>query len=281
VISNHQIIKSLNHQILALTRAVPASIHRCELTHLAREPIDYARAVEQHAAYEACLRSLGCDVQRLPDAPDMPDSVFVEDTAVVFDDVAVIARPGAASRRAETSDMAAALAPHRRLEFIKPPGTLDGGDVLVTPGRVFVGISGRTNDAGAGQLASHIAASGYEVIAVPVTGCLHLKSAVTLVAGTAKAAPYMDASGQTALLINRDWVDASYFDEFELIDVDPLEPSAANVLRIGGHVICADEHPRTRRRLEDRRLLTLSVPAAELAKAEGGVTCCSVLLFVP
>ena len=135
--------------------------------------------MEQHAAYEDALRRAGCRVERLPDAPDLPDSVFVEDTAVVFDDVAVIARPGAESRRGEVDAMAAALRPHRRLAFIEEPGTLDGGDVLVTPGRVFVGISGRTNLEGANQLASHVAPLGFEVIPVPVEGCLHLKSAVT------------------------------------------------------------------------------------------------------
>jgi dimethylargininase len=254
--------------LLAFTRAVPASIDRCELTHLAREPIDYARAVAQHEQYEACLRRLGCDVRRLPDAPDMPDSVFVEDTAVVFDDVAVIARPGAESRRGETSAMVAALGPYRRLAFIQPPGTLDGGDVLVTPGRVFVGISGRTSADGAQQLASHVAASGYEVIVVPVTGCLHLKSAVS-------------CAGDQRLVINRDWVDASYFEGFELIDVDPAETAAANVLRVAGQVLCAEEHPRTTRRLETLGLVTQSVPAGELAKAEGGVTCCSVLVTSP
>ena len=273
--------------MLALTRSVPRSIHRCELTHLAREPIDYARAVVQHEQYEACLTRLGCDVQRLPDAPDMPDSVFVEDTAVVFDDVAVIARPGAASRRGETASMVEALTPHRRLAFIQPPGTLDGGDVLVTPGRVFVGISGRTNADGARQLASHVAGPGYEVIAVPVTGCLHLKSAVTLVRPPNggnypnRISSLPPSGGRPTLLINRDWVDASYFEGLELIDVDPAEPAAANVLRVGGHVMCADEHPRTRRRLEALGLVTVPVPAAELAKAEGGVTCCSVLVTTP
>ena len=262
--------------MLALTRSVPASIARCELTHLAREPIDYARAVQQHEQYEQALVRAGCRVQRLPDAPDMPDSVFVEDTAVVFDDVAVIARPGAASRRGELAGMVDALTPHRRMAVIQPPGTLDGGDVLVTPGRVFVGISGRTNAEGARQLASHIAASGYEVIAVPVTGCLHLKSAVTLVVPP-KGGNYRDGEGPT-LLINRDWIDASHFDGFELIDVDPAEPAAANVLSIGEHVICALDHPRTRRRLEAAGVVTLPVPADELAKAEGGVTCCSVLV---
>ena len=280
---------------------MPASIHRCELTHLAREPIDYARAVEQHALYEQALVRAGCRVQRLPDAPDLPDSVFVEDTAVVFDEVAVIARPGAESRRGETPAMVAALTPHRRLAFIEPPGTLDGGDVLVTPGRVFVGISGRTNADGARQLASHVAASGYEVIAVPVTGCLHLKSAVTRLRpghGEAGARPGFGAAGERPgtgagprqgfgaagetpmLLINRDWVDASHFDGFELIDVDPAEPAAANVLRVGSHVICAEEHPQTRRRLQAHGFDTLSVPAAELAKAEGGVTCCCVLVTI-
>jgi dimethylargininase len=293
---------------LAFTRSVPASIQHCELTHLAREPIDYARAVAEHDEYEAALARLGCRVQRLPDAPELPDSVFVEDTAVVFDALAVIARPGAASRRPEVDVMAAALAPYRRLAFIEPPGTLDGGDVLVAPGRMFVGVSGRTNADGARQFAIHAAPLGYETIAVPVTGCLHLKSAVTLaflppdqppprlrrsaeaLRARAEAGSYRETresslapSGAARrssplLLINPDWVDVKYFDGFDLIEVDPSEPAAANVLRIGDHLICAAEHPRTRKRLDARGLQTVTVPAGELAKAEGGVTCCSVLL---
>ena len=165
--------------VTAYSRAVPPSIDRCELTHLHRTPIDYTNAAAQHHVYEAALRRAGCEVRRLPDAPEFPDSVFVEDTAVVFDEIAVIARPGAESRRGEVDAMAAALAPHRPLAFIEAPGTLDGGDVLVTPGRVFVGISGRTNSEGARQLAAHVAPFGFAVIPVPVGGCLHLKSAVT------------------------------------------------------------------------------------------------------
>ena len=256
---------------LAFTRSVPLSIHQCELTHLSRELIDYARAVEQHAVYEACLRGLGCRVERLPDAPDLPDSVFVEDAAVVFEDVAVIARPGAMSRRPEVEAMAAALAPYRTLASIEAPGTLDGGDVLVTPGRVFVGISGRTNDEGTRQLRAILAPRGFEVIAVPVTGCLHLKSAVTV-------AYLPPQGGRGVLLINPAWIDAARFTDFVLIEVDPSEPAAANVLRLGAHVICAGEHPKTRARLEAAGLQTFPVPAGELAKAEGGVTCCSVIL---
>jgi len=273
--------------LLALTRAVPRSIDRCELTHLARTPIDYARAVEEHAAYERCLRELGCQVQRLPDAPEQPDSVFVEDTAVVFDEVAVIARPGAASRRGEVDATIAALRPHRRLAFIEAPATLDGGDVLVTPGRVFVGITARTNTDGARQLAAYLRPLGFETIPVPVAQCLHLKSAVTIAGflppkgGSYKDTLWLPPSGGRAMLvINPDWIDVAPFDGFDLIDVDPSEPAAANVLPIGGRVICAEEHPRTRARIEERGFLTAPVPAGELAKAEGGVTCCAVIVPV-
>ena len=258
--------------LLALTRRIPASIDRCELTHLERTPIDYARAVAQHEAYEEALRRVGCRVQRLPDAPDFPDSVFVEDTAVVFDDLAVIARPGAAPRRGEVDAMVAALRPYRRLAFIEAPGTLDGGDVLVTPGRVFVGISGRTNADGARQLAAHLAPLGFEAITVPVEGCLHLKSAVTAVSLRPEGGSYLP------LLINPSWIDPGHFAGFELIEVDPSEPVAANVLGLNGSVICAAEHPRTGARLEARGFAVLAVPAGELAKAEGGLTCCSVIL---
>jgi dimethylargininase len=256
--------------ILAFTRAVPRSIDRCELTHLERTPIDYARAVAQHDAYEAALRRIGCEVRRLPEAHDLPDSVFVEDTATVFDGLAVIARPGAASRRDEVEAMTTALRPYRRLAFIQAPGTLDGGDVLVTPGRVYVGISGRTNAEGARQLAAHIAPLGFEMIPVPVTGCLHLKSAVT-------ALP----ENRRRLVINPDWIDASVFDGFEMIEIDSSEPMAANVLAVGPRVICAEEHPKTRRRIEADGFVTVTVPAGELARAEGGVTCCSVLVTIP
>jgi dimethylargininase len=256
--------------MLALTRAVPRSIDRCELTHLARTPIDYARAVAQHEAYEDALRRAGCRVQRLPDAPELPDSVFVEDTAVVLDAVAVMARPGAASRRVEVDAVADALRPYRALKFIEAPGTLDGGDVLVTDPHVFVGISGRTNGEGARQLAAHIAPFGFEVIEVPIGGCLHLKSAVTALT--------LPAAGGSPLLINPAWVDPRPFSGFELIEIEPSEPAAANVLAANGYLICAEEHTRTRSRLEAQGFAVIPVPAGELAKAEGGVTCCSLLV---
>jgi len=220
--------------------------------------------MEEHALYERCLDQLGCRVQHLPDTPDLPDSVFVEDTAVVFDDLAVIARPGARSRRPEVPSVVEALRPHRRLAFIEAPGTLDGGDVLVTPGTAYVGISGRTNAAGARQLAALLTPLGMQVETVDVTGCLHLKSAVT-------------PAGDRLLVLNPSWVDRAIFSTFDVIEIDPSEPFAANVLRAGGRVMCAAEHPRTRARLDAAGISTLSVPAGELAKAEGGLTCGSLI----
>ena len=265
--------------LLALTRAVPPSIDRCELTHLQRAPIDHARAVREHAAYEKALMTLGCRVERLADLPDHPDSVFVEDTAVVFDRVAVIARPGAPSRRGEVESTRRTLERHRPLAFIQPPATLDGGDVLVTPGRVFVGISGRTNADGARQLATILAPHDFDVVPVALTGCLHLKSAVTGVPpkGGSTAITAVPPEGRYRLVINPEWVDPGVFGGFDLIEVDPTEPEAANVLAIGGRVLCAEAHTGTRKRLEAHRIPTLTVPAGELAKAEGGLTCGSIV----
>jgi dimethylargininase len=249
---------------MALTRDISPALAECELTHLDRAPIDVARARRQHKAYERALASVGCAVQRLPADEDMPDSVFIEDTAVVLDEVAVITRPGAESRRAETEAVADALASHRPLVRIQAPGTLDGGDVLVADRTVFVGLSARTNEAGIEQLRGALAPFGYDVRAVPVRGCLHLKTAVTRVGGG-------------RLLINRDWVPAEAFAGWALIDVDPSEPFAANALRIGDAVIYPDAFPRTRERLESHGTRIVPVPADELAKAEGGVTCCSLV----
>jgi dimethylargininase len=250
--------------LVALTRDISPALRDCELTHLDRAPIDVERARRQHEAYECALAGLGCAVHRLPAGAEMPDSVFIEDAAIVLDEVAVITRPGAVSRRVETEGVADALAAYRPLLRIEAPGTLDGGDVLVADRTVFVGRSARTNDAGIGQLRAALAGFGYAVRAVEVHGCLHLKTAVTCV-------------GDGRLLINREWVPAEAFAGWALIDVDPAEPFAANALRIGERVVYPDTFPRTRARLEARGIEIVPVPADELAKAEGGVTCCSLV----
>ncbi len=250
---------------LALTRAISASLNRCALTHLERTPIDIARARAEHAAYESALRAIGYEVRQLPAAPELPDSVFIEDTAIVLDEIAVLARPGAPARRLEVAAVAAALSSHRRLEAIEAPGTLDGGDVLKVGSQLFIGRSSRTNDAGIEQMREIVSPLGLEVIAVDVLGCLHLKSAVTELA-------------EGTILMNRRALEPTPFAGLRSIDVDPTEPNAANVLRTAGIVIMPSEYPKTRARIEAEGIRVVTVPQEELAKAEGGVTCGSLLI---
>lgn len=253
--------------LIALTRPVSPTINDCELTHLVRAPIDLALALAQHESYERTLKDLGCQLHRVPPAPELPDAVFVEDSAVVLAEIAIVTRPGAPSRRAETALVAETLRPLRLLQQIEEPGTLDGGDVLRVNRTLFVGRSGRSNDEGIAQLERFVAPFGYTVTPVETTGCLHLKTAVTEVAdGT--------------LLVNPRWVDPATFADFRLIECDPTEPFAANALRIGSSVLHAAAWQRTRERLELDGIAVVPVDASELAKAEAGVTCCSVVFEV-
>jgi len=253
--------------LVALTRDISPAIVQCELTHLERQPIDLELARKQHRAYERCLTDAGCRVEPVAAAPDRPDSVFVEDTAVVFNELAIIARPGAASRRPETTAVAEALGRYRDVFRIEAPGTMDGGDVLVVGRLVFVGRSSRTNDAGIEQVRRRLAPHGYTVEAVDVHGCLHLKSAVTAV-------------GDDLLLMNAAWLPPGPFVSFDRIEIDPTEPLAANAVRVGDRILYPAAFPRTRDRLERRGLEVRLVDVSEVAKAEGAVTCCSLILHV-
>lgn len=242
--------------MIAITRGVSPSIARAELTHLDRVPIDFTRAREQHRQYQDVLTSLGWAVVEIPGDPSYPDCVFIEDTAVVLSDVAVITRPGAESRRGETAAVAAALRAFRPLVHIEGPATLDGGDVLVLDDTIYVGLSSRSNAASLEQLRT---LTGRNVVGIPLRGALHLKTAITRVSGD-------------TLLVNRDWIDVTPFAGWKLIDVDPGEPFAANALLLGESVIYPRAFDRTREKL--RGLDVHLVDADELAKAEGGVTCC-------
>jgi dimethylargininase len=250
--------------LVAVTREVSEAIDSCELTHLPRTPIDVELARAQHRAYEAALEQGGCTIVRVNAAPRLPDAVFVEDVAVVFDEVAVITRPGAISRRSETSAVADVLARYRPLQFVRHPATIDGGDVLVAGRKVFVGVSSRTNAAAVEQLRAILGPHDYEVHAVAVKGCLHLKSAVAALA-------------DDRLLLNGDWVPREPFSSFDLVDIDPLEPAAANIVRAGSLLVYPDAFPRTRERLERAGLCVRTVGLSEIAKAEGAVTCCSLI----
>jgi dimethylargininase len=252
---------------IAITRGVSPAIEHCELVHQERRPIDVALARRQHRLYVEALTALGCRVEALPADPELADSVFVEDIAIVLDEVAVITRPGAASRRPETAPIARALTPYRPLVSIAPPGTLDGGDVLRIGRTLYVGLSDRSNQAAIDQLSRALAPYDYAVRGVAVHGCLHLKSAVT-------------ALGDDTVLVNPRWVDAAVFTGTRAIEIDPRERGAANVLRIGERVIYPASFPATRRRLAASGVDVLEVDVSELQKAEGAVTCCSLVFEV-
>jgi dimethylargininase len=247
-----------------MTRAVSRSIAQCELTHLTRVPIDVDRARAHHAAYEELLMEIGCDLVRIPAAHRLPDAVFIEDTAVVLDELAVVTRPGAPSRREEPDAVSVRLRGFRPLRPMQPPATLDGGDVVTLGRTLYVGRSSRTNEHGVEFLRQQVEPFGYRVVAVDFTGCLHLKSAVT-------------ALTETLVLVNPAWVAPDRFDGCEAITVDAREPYAANALRIGDTIVFASEYPWTHDRLLGRGLRVMTTPCGELAKAEGAVTCCSLV----
>ncbi len=249
---------------VAITREVSPAIGRCELGFLERVPIDFDLAVEQHHAYTRLMEGLGLEVVRLPADPELPDCCFVEDVAIVLDELAIITRPGSPTRRGEVEAVAGALAPHRRLERIAVPGRLDGGDVLVMGRRLYVGRSLRTDEAGIRALRAIVSAYGYEVVPVTVKGCLHLKTAVT-------------ALDDTTILANPDWCDLGPLSALETLRVAPSEPFAANVLRVRGTLVVAAGFPRTCERLARLGHDVRAVELGELLKAEAGVTCESLI----
>jgi dimethylargininase len=250
---------------LAITRHVSSNLGGCELSYLSRSEIDVALASAQHQAYQRALQSLGCRVEALPAQDTLPDAVFVEDVAVVLDEAAILTRPGAESRRAEVRSVAEVLARYRPLLAIDAPGTLDGGDVLRVGRTLYVGQSARSNAAGIAQLRVHTSRWGYEVRPVPIHGCLHLKSAVTQIA-------------ESTLLVQPAWVELAAFTGLRRIEVDPGEPQAANALWLGDAVVYPSCFPHTQRRLEAARIAVVPIDMSELQKAEGAVTCCSLLL---
>jgi len=250
----------------ALTREISPAISNCELEFLDREPIDLDLAIEQHRQYQACLTELGVRVEVLPAAPELPDSVFVEDPAIVLDEIAVITRMGAASRRGESETLARALAKYRELRHIEQPGTLEGGDVMRIGRTLYVGYSRRTNVAGIQQLATMLHPLGYFVVPVEVRGCLHLKTACTYI-------------GDDTVLANRAWMDADAFCSLKFLDVP--EPRGANALQIDDTVVMPAAFPKTRELLERSGFRVRAIDNSEMLKAEAGVTCTSLIFETP
>ena len=255
--------------LIAITCDVSPNLAGCELSYVPRTGIDVALATAQHRAYQDALSTLGCRVITLPAEAGLPDSVFVEDVAIVLDEVAIMTRPGAQSRRAESASVAEILTRFRPLLTIEAPGTLDGGDVLRIGRTLYVGQSQRSNAAGIEQLRVLLTCYGYAVRTVPITGCLHLKSAAT---------PVSDDT----LLLQPKWIDRNAFADLvesgtRILEVDPGEEHAANALRIGDGVLYPSCFPHTMRRMTDAGIQCVTVDVAELQKAEGAVTCCSLV----
>lgn len=252
----------------AYVRSVSPRLAECQLTHLERVPIDAARAAEQHAAYVRALAAAGFDIVALPDLPDDPDAVFVEDTALVLDGHAVITRPGAPSRIGEVDSTASGLAGDFEIHRIDR-GFLDGGDVLRIGRTLYVGLSSRTDRAGLDCLAEIASPLGFATVEARLRDCLHLKTGATF------AGP--DGNGVPILVCNPAAVDPAQFAGVEAVAVDESEPAAANVVWASETVVMPAGNPRAAERLRDRGMQVVEVDVSELQKAESGVTCMSLI----
>jgi dimethylargininase len=251
--------------VIAITRDISPRFNECEITHIERTPINLDIARAQHHEYVNVLIELGCYVIELPAEADLPDSVFVEDAAFILPEAAVITRPGADSRKPETESIIRALSPHIKLVHVREPATVDGGDVLVLGKNIYIGLSSRSNPEAVDQLNDLLHEYGYTVTGVQMHDCLHLKSAVTRV-------------DDKTLLINKSWLDTHHLENFDWIEVDPAEPFAANCLPIGDSIIFPTSFPKTHAKLEEKGHQVVTVDVSELAKAEGAVTCCSLII---
>jgi dimethylargininase len=239
-------------------------MQRGERTFVEELEVDYELALRQHAAYRAALRQCGVDVIVLDVNRTMPDCVFVEDTAIVLDELAVMMSPGAESRRGEPAGIEPVLRTFRDIRRVNRPATIDGGDVVAAGRTLYVGESPRTNAAGIVALRETIAPFGYSVTSVPVRGCLHLKTACS-------------ALPDGRFLVNADWIDVSPLPQTLLVSVPNDEPWAGDVLVIGNRIVLSSAFPNTARLLDGQGFEPVPVSVSEFAKVEGGVTCLSLV----
>ncbi|HXY29570.1 MAG TPA: arginine deiminase family protein [Gemmatimonadaceae bacterium] len=253
--------------LTAITRPPSTRLPECELSHMERQPIDVTAARAQHAAYRAALAAAGAEVICLPRLDDLPDATFVEDTAIVLDTVAVMAEMGAPSRRRESAEIAGTLARWRSVRTLATPATLDGGDVLHLGHTLYVGETPRTNAEAHAQLSALVEPLGYTVVSVPVTACLHLKSACA-------------ALSDETVLVNPEWVEPAVFTGAKVIAIAPAEQWGANAVRVGETIILPASAPGTRDKVSASGFRTVLVDVSEFQKAEAGVSCLSLLIDV-
>ncbi len=249
--------------MLALLHVPSPRMNECVVSFVERQPIDLALVHQQHANYCRLLEECGATLTILRENSDYPDCVFIEDTAIVLDELAIIAALGAPSRRGEAAGVEATLREHRPIARIVPPAMLEGGDVLRVGKQLLVGVTTRSNARGIEALAA--LAPGYTVIPVRVRGCLHLKSACS-------------ALPDGRLLISKDYLDLEPLAGFGLLDAPPQEPGAANIVVCGGRICMPSAHARTAELLSQQGFEVHSTDLSEFAKAEGSATCLSILI---
>jgi dimethylargininase len=254
--------------MIALTHLPSPHLERCQLTFLGRTPVDYDRAVQQHRDYCRVLDACGVPVRTLDVNRHLPDCAFIEDVAIVLDELAVLASMGAESRRLEPAGIEPELRPFRKIFRVEAPATIEGGDVLAVGRTLLAGLSSRTNAAGVDALEAIVRPKGYSVVRVPVHHCLHLKTACTALDGR-------------RLLVNPAWLDVQALKGWDLVRVPEGEPWAANTLPVGRHVCLAAAHVRTADLLDGLGFQVRTIDLSEFAKTEGGVTCLSLLFEAP
>ena len=248
----------------ALTRGISSRINECELTFIERQPIDIERAVQQHNTYQQLLKSLGLDIIELPPDHRCPDCCFIEDTALVLDELAIATRPRSDARRAEIAGVLPIVAKYRKIIHVEAPATLEGGDVLRMGRDLFIGITSRTNLEGVEFVRKHAAPHGYELHGIQVSGALHLKSVCTAV-------------NECTILADPSRIDIAHFAGYELIEVPPGEWTAANVLLVNGAVCMHEGFHKTLALLRERQIRVRTLDISEFLKAEAGLTCLSII----
>jgi dimethylargininase len=242
---------------------IPAPNFADGITTVQGEQPSYSRMLEQHAAYVAALRACGLEVTSLELLDAYPDGHFVEDPAIVTPEVAVVTRPGADARRGEAAEIEPALRQFKSVVRIEAPGTLDGGDVLIVGKEVFIGLSERTNQEGADQLAALLAPYGYSSFTIPVGAGLHLKSSVNYV-------------GKNFLLLTKSLADRPEFAHFERLVVEDEEEYACNTLWVNDTLLAPAGYPKTRALLAQVGLPIVELETSEVRKMDGGLTCMSL-----
>ncbi len=248
----------------ALTHKVSPRIAECEVTFVDRAPINLQLAGRQHDDYCAALKKLGVIVKELSENESYPDSCFVEDTAIVVDELAIICSMGVSSRRGETGLIERELSKYRDIAHISLPATIEGGDVLRIGKKIFIGQSSRTNREGIEELARILGPYGYRVVPVRTKGSLHLKSACT-------------AIDEETLFVNPDWAELDAFRGFNLVYTPAEEPWSANILRVGATVCVQAGFPRAIELIERVAERVEIIDISELRKAEAGLTCSSII----